>query len=291
VSRFHSCVDIYLDGYEAHHTDLCRHGTTRPFKDPCLITAQVLSVIALILSFFSIWAWWVMLSYSLPAFILMQVAWCCAMNRCGFIAAGVLALLVAAIDLAAAIFVLIWLISFWEEDCDSYSNSNYDYDCWEYDENDASLWMNLCFASALLWLITGILVLCFGCGKRYQDIEDQLRAEGGAEGAAAKQLPSATSVPIAATRPMQQAGTNTTTITHMPDGSVERKSEVLYPDGSKTVSVVVAGRTLGASCMMRTAACCKLQLTHLRALTANYLRAPIQNKCTEPFSHVFSAWF
>jgi hypothetical protein len=251
VSRFHSCVDIYLDGYEAHHTDLCRHGTTRPFKDPCLITAQVLSVIALILSFFSIWAWWVMLSYSLPAFILMQVAWCCAMNRCGFIAAGVLALLVAAIDLAAAIFVLIWLISFWEEDCDSYSNSNYDYDCWEYDENDASLWMNLSFASALLWLITGILVLCFGCGKRYQDIEDQLRAEGGAEGGAANQVPRATAVaehpvavktavPIAATMPMQQAaGTNTTTVTHRPDGSVEKKTEVFNPDGSKTVTVVI----------------------------------------------------
>jgi hypothetical protein len=194
-----------------------------------------------------------MLFLGLPAFILMQVAWCCAMNKCGFIAAGVLALVGAGIDIAAAIFVLVWLISFWEDDCDSYNsyNSNYDYDCWEYDEDDAILWVSLSLASALLWMITGILVLCFACGKRYQDIEDQLRAEGGAEGGAANQVPRATAVaehpvavktavPIAATMPMQQAaGTNTTTITHRPDGSVEKKTEVFNPDGSKTVTVVI----------------------------------------------------
>jgi hypothetical protein len=66
-----------------------------------------------------------MLSIGLPAFILIQMAWCCAMNKCGFIAAGLLALIVAGIDLVAAIYVLTWLISFWE-DCDSYYNSNYD---------------------------------------------------------------------------------------------------------------------------------------------------------------------
>jgi hypothetical protein len=46
-----------------------------------------------------------------------------------------------------------------------------------------------------------------------------------------------TAVPMT---PMQQAaGTNTTTITHMPDGSVEKKTEVFNPDGSKTVTVVI----------------------------------------------------
>jgi hypothetical protein len=41
---------------------------------------------------------------------------------------------------------------------------------------------------------------------------------------------------------MQQApvaGTSTTTITKMTDGSVEKKTEVFNPDGSKTVTVVI----------------------------------------------------
>jgi hypothetical protein len=206
-----------------------------------------LSVIALILSFFNVWGWWAMLFFGLPAFILIQIAWCCAMNKCGFIAAGVLALVGAGISVAAALIILIWLISFWE-DCEYYYN---DTECYEYDEGDAILWVSLSFASALLWVITGILVLVFACGKRYQDIEAQLRAEGGAEGASANQVRSATAVaehpvavktavPIATYTPMQQAhGTNTTTITNMPDGSVETKTEVFNPDGSKTVTVVI----------------------------------------------------
>jgi hypothetical protein len=240
-------------------------------NDGCLITAQVLSVLAFILSFFNVWPWWVLLVLGLPTFLLLQTAWCCAMNKCGFNCAGVLALLDAGLALAAAIIILIWLMAFWADGCEDYSYDDYysdnyysDMDCSEYDKDDAMVWLSVSFAGALLWLITGILVCCFACGRRYQDIEDQLRAEGGAKGASANQVPSATavaahpmavksSVPIAAATPMQQArvaGTNTITSTHMPDGSVEKKTEVFNPDdstNSTTFTVVTDGRSSAVS--------------------------------------------
>jgi hypothetical protein len=77
----------------------------------------------------------------------------------------------------------------------------------------------------MLWTVTGILVLVFACGKRYQGNADQLNAEG----AATNQVPGAAPV----------AGTSTTTITNRPDGFVEKKTEVTNPDGSKTVTVVI----------------------------------------------------
>jgi hypothetical protein len=232
----------YLGDSEAHHTDFCRH-VTRPFTDPRLITAQVLSFMTLILSFFteSLWPKWLkwvpILLFGLPSFIMIQTAWCCAMNRCGFIAAGVLALVGASIFLFIAIDIMGYF-----SNCGSYD--------WAYDDCDeAASWMILSFASGLLWAITGIVVLVFACGKSYQDIADQLRAEG-AGGAA---VPNTTAVakcpiavkravPIAAITPMQQApvaGTSTTTITNMPDGSMEKKTEVINPDGSKTITVLI----------------------------------------------------
>jgi hypothetical protein len=177
----------YHGGSEAHPRIVCRHGT-RPFNDPCLIMAQVLSLIVLILSIFNELAWMIMLFLGLPAFILIQTACCCAMNRCGFMFAGVLTLVGACILLLLAITLSDIL-----NNCGYYDYSSYD-DDYGYDfcndEDRATIWMILSFASGLLWATTGILVLVFACGKRYQNIEDQLTAEG-AEGAA---VPSSTAV-------------------------------------------------------------------------------------------------
>jgi hypothetical protein len=147
--------------------------------------AQVLSLIVLILSFFnvSIWPKWVaILLLGLPAFILIQTAWCCALNRGGFIAAGVLALVGASIFLVIAIVIMDFF-----NDC---GRSYYDDDWGYYDCDEAARWMILSFVSALLWALTGMLVLVFACGKGYQDIENQMRAEG----AAANQVANATAV-------------------------------------------------------------------------------------------------
>jgi hypothetical protein len=178
-----------------------------------------------------------MLFLGLPAFILIQMAWCRPLNRCGFNTAGVLAFAGAIIVLVSAIVLH-----------DHLNNCDYLYDynpC--HDRDEATIYVSLSFVSGLLLALTGILVLVFVCGGRYQDIEDQLRAEG-AEGAATNQVTRATAVaeyPMAVnTAVMRQAavaGKSTTkiTITHRPDGSVEKKTVVTNPDGSKTVTVVI----------------------------------------------------
>jgi hypothetical protein len=70
------------------------------------------------------------------------------------------------------------------------------------------------FASATIWTVTGINVLVFACGKRYEGNEDQLKAEG----AATNQVSGAAPV----------AGTSTTTITNRLDGSVFNKNGKLH---------------------------------------------------------------
>eukprot|EP00980_Cylindrotheca_fusiformis_P022441 scaffold9308_cov115-Cylindrotheca_fusiformis.AAC.4 len=172
----------------------------RPFKDPCLITAQVLSIVAVALSLFNLWGWYVMLFVGLPAFILLQVGWCCTVNKCGFITAGVLALVGSGIVLVAAVLILVWLNEFWD-DCDTYSNYfdddffNQHTDCTsDYEESTAILWLSLGVISAVLWLITGILVLIFACGQRYKACEEKLGAE--AAGTGTNQTTIATAAPV-----------------------------------------------------------------------------------------------
>eukprot|EP00980_Cylindrotheca_fusiformis_P009940 scaffold2196_cov99-Cylindrotheca_fusiformis.AAC.3 len=175
-----------------------------PFKDPCLISAQVLSIVALTLSLFNLWGWYVMIFVGLPACILLQIAWCCNVNKCGFIAAGVLALATSVIVLVAAVLILVWLKHSWDDFCDEYASffnstsmlnddlfdddlymsmfnddfENGQIDCTsEYEESTAILWLSLGIGSAVLWSITGILVLIFACGQRYRGCEEKLRAE------------------------------------------------------------------------------------------------------------------
>ena len=87
--------------------------------------AQIISIVALALSFFSLW-WWVMLAIAVPSFVLLQTAWCCALNKCGFIAAGVLGLVAAGVTLAFGIIVMVVLIAYWDACDESQSYSYYD---------------------------------------------------------------------------------------------------------------------------------------------------------------------
>jgi uncharacterized membrane protein len=221
-----------------------------PFKDGCLMTAQVLSIIALALSFFSGW-WWVMLILGLPCFVLLQIAWCCALNKCGFITGGVLGLVGAGVTLVFGIISLIAVIEYVDY-CDSYSysyyNDNYTYNC--YDDSVESVlytWMILSFIATALWMVVGIMTLCFACGDRYQNLENQLKeaspAPAAAQGAPVPVQATKSAVPVAAHQAPVVATpappATTTTVTHLPDGSIEKKTEVTNPDGSKTVTVTI----------------------------------------------------
>jgi hypothetical protein len=223
----------------------------RPFKDTCLMTAQILSIIAIALSFFSGW-WWVMLFFGLPSFIMLQVAWCCAMNKCGFVTAGVLGLVGAGITLVFAILAIIVISScdgyssYSYDDYYGYSSYNYDADCILYDESLYWTWTILSCIGCFLWMAVGIMTLCFACGERYEQAERTLKEENPTPAPGNESTPvvaTKSAVPVAAPQPAVEATpappSTSTTITHMPDGSVEKKTEVTNPDGSKTVTVTI----------------------------------------------------
>jgi hypothetical protein len=92
------------------------------------MTAQILSVVA----FFISWIWWVTFLLSAPLMLMLQVVWCCRMQKGGLRAAGILSTLSALGSLFAGIWILIkWRDSGW---CSvfvitrDYNNNNYDGD-------------------------------------------------------------------------------------------------------------------------------------------------------------------
>jgi len=225
-----------------------------PYKDGCLITAQVLSIPALALSFFGGF-WWVMLALGLPAFILFQVTWCCAMNKCGLITGGVLAIVGAGVVVAIGVWIYI-IIQAAYDFCESrygdddYYQSYYD-DCInEEAEGALLLYAILSGIAAVLWFASSILVFSFACCKRYDTAVEALKErQAAAEAGGPSSVPVGNTVtdhqfkeaqpgfveavPAAAPAPTE------TTITNKPDGTVEKRTVVTNPDGSKTVTVTI----------------------------------------------------
>ena len=203
-----------------------------------MITAQILSIIGLALSWFGIW--WVSIFLALPAMIMLQVTWCCAMNKCGLIASGVLATVAAGWVLVVAILLIVALEAA-KSDCDDYS---YYYDSDSCIANSGysayTAYIILSVLGGVIWLVTGIIVFVFACGQRYTTALEKLKEENGEPAQADPETPTETKAVAVEPAPAPAASTtSTTTITNLPDGSVEKKTEVVNPDGSKTVTVTV----------------------------------------------------
>ena len=127
----------------------------RPYKDPLLITAQVLSVIGFCITIFLfhplLLFWWPLISLFLVVFA--GIACFCAMNKEGLITAGVLLTILGAIELCY--FLIMW--GMW-------GGGN----VW---------WAILIVLAGLSKLVSGILVFVFACGKRYETAVARMREE------------------------------------------------------------------------------------------------------------------
>ncbi|KAL7560262.1 hypothetical protein ACA910_015479 [Epithemia clementina (nom. ined.)] len=234
------------------------------YRDSYLITAQVVSIVAFLLSFAGLVAFLL----GLAAMIVLQVVWCCRLNQCGLTTAATFAAVVACLNLgwAIAIFVqgsdvcsdIVWV----DDDDDTLSSSSSSKDCpWTA--------FGICLLiSAALWLVVSALVVWFvhGPGRRLEHCRyqsDPERRAQAAEAAAAVAggeiaLVAATPLPdlitsSAATasrkteptprhtynnnnnnnHPMQ---TTTTTTMEFPDGSIQTVTTMTHPDGSQTVT-------------------------------------------------------
>mmetsp|Transcript_20684 Transcript_20684/g.58917 ORF Transcript_20684/g.58917 Transcript_20684/m.58917 type:complete len:282 (+) Transcript_20684:458-1303(+) len=146
--------------------------TNSPYKDGFMITAQILVIIAFLLSF----GWWLNWVFGLTALIMLQVAWCCTMGRCGLITAGVFAAITGALLAVQAIAVA-------DNGKQHYCDEKYEPD--EYDDdffnsgddwfisrngsylcNNYSRRLTMLTVTALLWLSTAVTVFIFACSGR-----------------------------------------------------------------------------------------------------------------------------
>jgi len=156
-----------------------------PYNDGLLITAQVLSILAVITS----WTTWTSI-FGVAAFVCLQIVWCCRMNKCGLIAVGVLSLAAGISGIACGISVLANdticdnFSSFYGSFASSYETStNTSYDDLFYDnvDNFCAVWIKIVgsvsLGSGILWCIITFCIFYFAFGSRYQSYYTQNNVE------------------------------------------------------------------------------------------------------------------
>jgi hypothetical protein len=147
---------------------LCVPFDNRPYKDAYLLTGQIMSIIAFSFS----WLWYVTMIFGFPAFIILEVVFCCKMTKGGLVAAIVLSGFAALSSLFAAVYALIkWkdknycmVFTLFHFDDDDYWNDDNYYDC------NAGGWAALGFIDFLLWTITAWCVLYFLTSGRFEKL-------------------------------------------------------------------------------------------------------------------------
>ena len=136
------------------------------YKDPLLMTAQALSVVAFIFSFGGVAA----VAFGLAAMVVLQVVWCCRMNKCGLNAAASFALVVAILN---AILAAVLALEEADESCNNDDDYSYRYDDDDDCNSSVQIWAILLFLSAGLWVAVSTLVFIFANTKRYHTCREK----------------------------------------------------------------------------------------------------------------------
>eukprot|EP00536_Pseudo-nitzschia_multiseries_P009366 jgi/Psemu1/242051/estExt_Genewise1.C_2600003 len=163
----------------------CRSGRRSmclPYNDGHVITAQILSVFAFLVS----WTWWLTFLLSGIAMILLQTLWCCRQSRVGILAMAVIPAIAAVSCLCSAIWMLVvWKYAGW---CSVFSLQAYwgGYYSWLYCNEDA--WATVALVDMVMWLaVSGCIlrfVLCGShaeCERKLDEQQKQKRASGNPE--------------------------------------------------------------------------------------------------------------
>mmetsp|Transcript_7233 Transcript_7233/g.11412 ORF Transcript_7233/g.11412 Transcript_7233/m.11412 type:complete len:216 (-) Transcript_7233:104-751(-) len=198
-----------------------------PYKDPFLLAAQILTIIAMFIS----WGvWWSFLFFALPALVLIQLAWCMPLSKCGFITAGVLGTIASMMNIVAGIVLIVAYNS-----CTMYGTNCFTSGT-EIAYTSFIAVAVLSFIGACLWLAGSVLVLMFAFNGRFERALAKCRGEE-----CAAPSPGVVAQPVAAAA-SAKPGTKTTTktITEMPDGTTKTVVTTINPDGSKTVTETIS---------------------------------------------------
>jgi len=169
----------------------CKGGSKRcfclPYDDTYMITAQILSIVAFLIS----WIWWGSFTISVAALVLHQIIWCCRQSRMGLITAHIVSVVAALMCIFAGIFLLIfrksawWCAPFTLQSYDDDDDDIYFDDDWSYDVCYEKAYAAVAFVDAGLWLGAALFTISFVTSGRYAKWE----ATYGRQNAAAEEAP------------------------------------------------------------------------------------------------------
>jgi len=160
----------------------CRRFMCLPYDDPYMIAAQIMSILAFLIS----WVWWVSFIISIVAMALLQLIWCFRQTKIGLLTAHVISIIAAITCLFSAIFMLVaWKKAYWcvaflmdaaiDDDDDIYDDDIIIYvDSYQYDYCPEKVYATIAFIDAALWLASAICILLFVTSGRYAKWEDCL---------------------------------------------------------------------------------------------------------------------
>lgn len=144
-----------------------------PYDDFFMITAQILSIVSVFVS----WVWWVTFLISLIGMSIIQIIWCCRQNRSMILASAAVAVASALTSIGVGIYILI-----------NWSDESYCYtfvlDAYHYGgENDyceEGKWGTIALVSGVIWSLVSVCIIHFVRSGRHALFEKH-HADAGAE--------------------------------------------------------------------------------------------------------------
>jgi len=147
-----------------------------PYDDPCMITSQILSIVAFLIS----WIWWGSFIISLIALVLQQIIWCCRQSKAMLLASQVTSFTAALSCLFSGIYMLIaWknafnCAPFLLESNDDWYTAGDDWYTASYDHCPEKAYAAVAFVDAALWFASAGFTITFINSGRYAKWEEKL---------------------------------------------------------------------------------------------------------------------
>jgi len=182
-------------GGQKRETSMCM---CLPYKDGFMISAQIISILAFLVS----WVWWVTFIVGLISLVLLQFVWCCRQSKIGlFVSVGISTLAGVTCTIAGIVMIVLWKD---ERHCsvftltdvgDDYYNDAY-YATPIYDDGytgykssgnvrrdycEEQVWAVVAFVTATLWFSTSGLILYFVGSGRYAIWEEEAKLQGASD--------------------------------------------------------------------------------------------------------------
>lgn len=145
----------------------------RPYDDAWVISAQILAIVAIFLS----WMWWVTFLVGIGGLVMFQLPWCCRQNKGAMYGAVAIATFVSLSNIGLGIYCLVA----WKHvtDCYPFDMSSYTSTYIREGEDEPrdwcqeEAWAIVAFVCSAFWLATAVCMFVFVKSGRHAKWEDK----------------------------------------------------------------------------------------------------------------------